>query len=313
MSAANVIEMPVSYTADGSEVHNMASLADKTMFLFVRFGMLGNSRKVSGSEVLETDADKALLKVSKLLLDSEELEAIKKADGKMRQFLYNSCLPFEAGVYLLPDGMAPRVNTRLTEYKAERSALVSKFVAAYPELCKSAAKRLGSLYNVADYPNAEVLASKFAFSWRYRSFGVPSKLQGFSAAMFEEEKEKAASDIANATEAITTLMRQSLLEMTAHLQERLTTGDDGKQKILRESAVKNVQEFLSTFELRNVTNDKELSAIVAKAKALISGTNAEALRSNEGWRETVRDGMAAITAQLGTLVETKSGRKYREE
>lgn len=295
------------------DVEDIQGLTDKTMFLSVRFGMLGNSRKVSGSEVLETDADKELLKVSKTLLDSEELEAIKKADGKMRQYLYNACLPFETGIYLLPLGMAPNVHAKLTEYKAEREKLVTAFIAVYPALCEKAAQRLGSLYNACDYPGKDAIAARFAFSWRYRSFGVPDKLKSISAALFEQEQEKAAQQMQAATEEITLLMRQTLLEMVSHLQERLSPGDEGKPKILRESAVKNLQEFLTTFDLRNVTNDAELAEQVAKAKALISGTNAEALRNSDVFREKIRNGMAEISGRLGTMVEDKAGRKYREE
>lgn len=307
MAAAEVLMMP-----EPVEVMDKADLAQKTVFVKVRFGSLGNSRKVNDN-VLETDADKELLKVSKTLLDSEELEAIRKADGKMRQYLYNTCLPFDIGILLLPCGLISDVHKRLTEYRETRGELVSKFLTAYPELCKSAALRLGSLYNPADYPTAETVKARFVFDWQYVSFGVPGQLKGISAGLFAAEQEKASAIMKAAAEDITVLMRQTLLEMVSHLQERLTPTDDGKAKILRESAVKNLQEFLNTFDLRNVTDDKALQGQVAKVKALISGTNAEALRNSDVFRDKIRSGMAEVSSVLSTMVEDKAGRKFRTD
>ena len=46
-------------------------LAKQTVFIKIHLGLLGNSRKVSSSQVA-VDADKALVRVSKTLLDSAD-------------------------------------------------------------------------------------------------------------------------------------------------------------------------------------------------------------------------------------------------
>ena len=56
-------------------------LARKTVFIKLHLGLLGNSRKVSSSQV-EVDADKELIRVAKTLLDSPELQAIRTLDGE---------------------------------------------------------------------------------------------------------------------------------------------------------------------------------------------------------------------------------------
>ena len=76
-------------------------LARKTVCIKVRLSTMGNTRKVSTSQI-EADADKDLLRVSKHLLDSAELKAIGRFDGEIRRYLYNLCLPFEIGIHLLP-------------------------------------------------------------------------------------------------------------------------------------------------------------------------------------------------------------------
>ena len=56
------------------------SLSESTVILQVKFGVLGDSRKVSSSQV-EVDTDKQLLRVAKKILVSNEFEAIRKSIG----------------------------------------------------------------------------------------------------------------------------------------------------------------------------------------------------------------------------------------
>ena len=84
------------------EVQSMGQdLAQKTVCVKVRLGRLGNTRKVSNAQV-EVDTDKSLLLISKHLLDSKELRTIASFDGEIRRYLYDTCLPFEAGIHLCP-------------------------------------------------------------------------------------------------------------------------------------------------------------------------------------------------------------------
>jgi hypothetical protein len=110
-------------------------LAKQTVFIKLHLGLLGNSRKVSSSRV-EVDADKALIRVSKTLLDSPELQATRTLDGDIRHFLYDMCLPFEVGIHLLPLGLVETVDERLHEFKYKRGELVGSFLSAYPRLCQ---------------------------------------------------------------------------------------------------------------------------------------------------------------------------------
>ena len=110
--------MPTGNGADGDPpsssptvpIHDPGvDLARKTVCIKVRLSTMGNTRKVSTSQI-EADADKDLLRVSKHLLDSAELKAIGRFDGEIRRFLYNICLPFEVGIHLLPYHRFVKIN-----------------------------------------------------------------------------------------------------------------------------------------------------------------------------------------------------------
>src|SRR5438093_9939718 len=239
-------------------------LAKKTVCIKVRLSMMGNTRKVSTAQI-EADADKDLLRVSKQLMDSEELKAISRFDGEIRRYLYNICLPFEIGIHLLPIAALQTVEQRLREFAEDRRQLVNAFLAAYPSLCQEAAKRLRGLYNPADYPPVDDVAREFGLSWQYVSFGVPDQLKGISQEVWEQERDKAAQRMAEASSEIQQVLRQSMADLVAHMAERRKDGADGKPLKFKQSTVSNLVEFLSNCSFRNVTHDHELQDLVRRA------------------------------------------------
>ena len=124
-----------------------ADLARKTVFIKLHLGLLGNSRKVSSSQV-EVDADKELIRVTKTLLDSPELQAIRTLDDELRRYLYDTCLPFEVGIHLLPLGLLETVDEKLGEFRDKRRVFAEVFLNAYPRMCQEAVGRLPRLHHV---------------------------------------------------------------------------------------------------------------------------------------------------------------------
>lgn len=286
-------------------------LAKKTVCIKVRVSTMGNSRKVSTSQI-EADADKDQLRVSKHLLDSAELKAIGRFDGEIRRFLYNLCLPFEIGIHLLPIAALETVERRLRQFAVEREQLVKAFLAAYPSLCQTAPMRLRALYNPVDYPPVVDVERQFGFSWQYVSFGVPEQLKGVSQEVFEQEREKAAQRMAEASSEIQLVLRETMAKLVQHMADRLKEGADGKPLRFKETTVSNLVEFLTNFEFRNVTDDAQLQSLVGQARGLLQGGSTDDLRTTGGMRSQVQQGMAAIAGQLDTML-TKAGRKFRFE
>ena len=285
-------------------------LARKTVFVKLHLGLLGNTRKVSSAQV-EVDADKNSIHISKSLLDSPELEAIRRLDGEIRRYLYSVCLPFEPGIHLLPTGLIEAADVELGTFRAKREGLVQEFLGAYPRLCEEAAGRLRTLYNPLDYPPLDEVRSQFSCSWQYVSYGVPHQLREVSERMFQNEREKAAERMAEAYTEVRQVLRQAMVELVAHLRERLTDQPDGTPQRLRESTVQKLREFLDTFDFRNVTDDQELKKQVERARTLLTGTTTDAIRNIAELRAQVREGMAEIAQCLEPMVSDRVGRKFR--
>lgn len=279
-----------------------------TVLLKVSFSSLGNSAKVSASQI-EVDADKDLIRVSKKLLDSPELEAIRSLDGEIRRYLYGLCLPFDTALHLLPTKLIETVEARLTDYRTQRQELVSLFVSAYPRLCQQAAIRLRGVYNPQDYSTREEVFSAFSMGWQYLTFDAPEALKQISTDLFNEERNKIAARMEDAYEQSRLLLRQTMRELVGHLRERLEARADGAAKRLHTTTLDGLKDFLRTFDLRNITDDAELSTIVAQAQNLLDPVEMESLRDSSRYAAEVAEDLRGIEEAIDANLLTDSPRR----
>lgn len=287
------------------------TLDDKSVLLVVGFHRLGNTRKVSTSQI-DVDADKTMLHVNKNLLDAREYDAIKTHDGKTRAWLTTRALPsmFKEGVFRVPNTLVVEVDDYLKERAAERVELVKAFEKAYAGRVKEALVRLNGLANANDYLTAEDAAEKFALKWRYVTFSTPDALKNLRDGLFEREREKLATEVKAAADEIKQVLRVQMAALVKRMVVQLTPSVDGKKKKIYDSLVGNVADFLATFNARNLADDGELQGLVEKARQTIAGVGPELLRESDGIRESVQKGFTEIQAQLDTMIVDKPARVF---
>jgi hypothetical protein len=304
----------VAPTYNGREI----DLARSTVYIEFSLHMLGTSRKVpqslwsdlgivtdSGDDEEGTEkVDKALLKVSKELFDSETLSAIRSFDGHTREWLRKRCLPFKRGVYFLPLSLTRSVDQWLKRRRELRKKLVEKFLQEYPELCRDIAKRLTKkYYNAADYPAVEDVAAQFGMNWHYFKFGVPETLAEVDPTIFEEERQKAAAQLSHSFDEIKALMRFEALKLVRSLRDSLSPGADGRKKKLYDCHFTNLAEYLALFDHRNSGGDNELKRIVDELRSSLQNSDAEIVRNDKQLRAQLAKEMTTISEQLNSMVE----------
>lgn len=289
-------------------IEQTEDISKRSVYLKLNISRLGNRRRVSSSAV-EVDADKDLIRVSKSLLTSKELQNVIALDSEIRHYVYESCLPFDTGVHLVPFPMIENVDAKLREFAERRKALIEIFLNAYPKLVEEASGRLRAIYNPNDYASVERVREKFSFSWRYVNFGMPGQLKNISAEIFKEERKKHAKVLEDAAAEIQAVMRESLAELVSHLSDRLDNDKDGKPKMFKEATITKLKDFLGTFDFRNIVDDKELKEQVERARALVSGVTGESIRTSDALRAKLKSGMAEIGAKLGTMIVDRPRRQ----
>jgi hypothetical protein len=289
---------------------NNHGIFDRAVCLSLAVGCLGTRRKVAAASI-QVDADKDMLHVSKAILESKELDAIKTLDGEMRTWLGKRALPspFRRGTYLIPLDLVEQVDAKIGEYQEKRRTLVDAFLAVYDKSVEDARKRLNGLFDAADYPGADKVRATFYVDVRYLAFGVPEKLEGIRKDIFEREKAKAESQWREASDEVRQALRAGLADLVDHMVERLQGNGDGKPKVFRGTLVENMTEYLDLFDPRNVTDDTQLAQLVERCRKTLDGVDADALRASDAIRTKVREGMAQVQATLDTMVIDRPARR----
>lgn len=287
------------------------NVTDKACCLSLTFGSVGNSRKVSISQV-EVDADKTMLRMAKQLLDSKELKAIGHHKSELVAEIKAIALPsfFRDGIYLVPHPAMEMIEGILENARPKRTELVEAFLKVYKDRKADAQVRLKSLYNPADYPPIGQVRAAFTCEWHWLNFSTPETLKEISVDFFKQEQEKQAVKWQQATDEITLLLRAQMKGLVDHLLVRLEPDEAGnKKKRFHGTNLTHIKTFLDSFSIRNVTDDAQLAMIVKSAQQILSGVNVEDIRENEAVRDNTAKGFKLVKDCLDTLVVEAGSRK----
>ncbi|MFA5385026.1 MAG: hypothetical protein WC364_10255 [Eubacteriales bacterium] len=287
----------------------MSDLNKSSVLLLMRLSKPGNRRKVPTGSV-EVDADKECISVSKELLTSKELTAIGTLDGQIRQWIYTRSLPssvLKEGVYRLPLSLVDETDAALKQFHCDRLKLIEQFLYVYPSKAEEARERLRSLYDPKDYPPAGQLRDAFDMQWRYLTLDIPETISNL---LIEEQRAKAQQDLAAEVEEIRVALRQSFADLIAHAAASLDMSNDGKPKIFRDSLVSNMSTFFNYFDARNLTDDKQLSDLVQRARDAMQGVTPDSLRQDMDLRSIVQKTMTEVKQVMDANVMAKPSRRF---
>ena len=216
-------------------------------------------------------------------------------------------LPFpEPGVRLIRQGDVDDVTARMAELKADLEEAVEGLDRHYAELKTQARRRLGSLYNDADYPVS--LRGMFDMAWEFPSCEAPPYLQQLSPELYRQECQRVQSRFNEAVQLAEQAFTEELAKLISHLTERLSGSDDGRAKIFRDSAVENLTQFFDRFRQLNIGSSEQLDNLVADAQRIIRGVEPQALRDSAGLRQHVATEMSRVQSVLDGLLVDKPRR-----
>lgn len=273
----------------------------------------GTSKKADINKI-ETQADKAYMRVRKVLLESKKYDKITRCDNRLRKDIRMIALPseFRDGFWLIAKTYVRQMRDMLTKYKAERQVLVDDFLTEYVERKDAAKAKLGDQFNERDYPSVEQMKFLFSMTWKFTEFGLPADLSELDPEIYAEEYAKYQQEIRNEGAEIVLLMRQEAAKIIGHLVERLTTTPGRKKKVFKSSSIENIEDFLKFFEVKNsITRDGGLAEAVNGIRAAMESEggkfiDAESLRTNDELRDNLRTKLAGISETLDTLVKEKT-------
>lgn len=278
----------------------------------------GLRRKVRSEAVVEdATVDPGAVHVSKEILDATELKAVGALDSQFKAWITARKLDqsiLRPGMHLLPLALVTDIEDRIAAYQVERADLVEQFIARYPAMQAAAEQRLGNLYDPGDYPPGESLRAGFSVSHHWSDVNVPGALARADKAAYEEHLRLAQIEWTAATDEIRDALRASFAGLVQHMTDRLAFDpESGRPRVFRDSMVDQVEEFLATFEARNLTRDGELLALVSQAREIMHGVTPDNLRQVDDTRNAVRAAFEAIQTQMDGMIVTAPARRIRME
>lgn len=285
-------------------------IQDNAVMLYISMSRLRTRRKVASSSI-QSDIDASMLHVSKDILESDELKMVGIFDSAIKTWVKDRCLPspFKGkGVLILPVRLVEQVMRKLEEAERERLPLIEAFIASYEKAKEAARPKLGSGFDERDYPRTERVREAFRFEVQLWELNTPGKLGAINKEMYERELIKMQNVWSEAQKTISSVLLEEFKKMTSHLADRLQPTADGKRKVFRDSAINNLKEWIELFQVRNLTDDAELVALVDKARAMISGVDPENVRDADHLREDLAKSFAGLTSELDSLITNRPTR-----
>lgn len=297
-------------------------ISNNTVIISLTLGKPGNTRKVKGNEVevLSTDEDgekpdQDMVRVSKVLLNSETLKQIGKKHSSIRRWVDEQCLPskfMKNGFGILRSTMIPKVNAQLDQDEADIKVLVEQFKQEYPSLVERSMGDLGALADPTNYPSAEKIVSKFVFMRQYLTFDVPRKVLGsISADLVLQEEKKIQEQMQQIVENIEANFVEMFSGLVDHLIECLRPDAEGKKKKVTDKYVERFNGFFDMFAAKDIGTNSELTKIIQETRDLVNGATATEMNKSGNVREHILARMDEIKASIDNTIGSQVSRHIR--
>jgi hypothetical protein len=248
-------------------------------------------------------ADARLLTAGKKLIDVRH-DAFRKLTGvrtRIGNYWRGISLPYvENGVRLIRHGDIESFVHTMEGFRDELTRAEADLNAVYDQVKADARRRLGRLYNPADYP-AEVV-NLFGVAWDFPSVEPPSYLMQVAPEVFAEERRRVAARFDEAVRLAEQAFATEFARLLAHLTSRLANGENGQRQVFRDSVVNNLVEFFARFSDLNVRSNPELDALVEQAQRLVRGVSPQALRDSDALRQEMGSWMAQVRQRVEALI-----------
>ncbi len=250
-----------------------------------------------------TSADARFLTAGKKLVDvrHEAFRRLTSVRTRITSYWRGISLPYvEPGVRLIRQADIPAFAHAMESFRDELHEAEERLNDVYDEVKEDARRRLGRLYNPADYPTE--VRGLFGVEWDFPSVEPPHYLMRVAPEVFEEERRRVLSRFEEAVRLAEQAFATEFGRLLSHLTERLTNGEGGERRVFRDSAVTNLAAFFSRFQQLNVRSNPELDALVEEAQRLVRGVSAQELRDNDSLRQHVALEMARVQTQVEGLI-----------
>lgn len=209
-----------------------------------------------------TDAGR--VRAHKTLIDPAKLKPIDAIVRDARDYHERVTVPWTyAGVAMLPAAKIMDYDVTIAQFKAKFDTAVDVLVREYPVLVAQQARALGRMFNLADYPPAPQIRSKFGMHVTM-SMLPATQCTDFRVDIPDSVRQRIEADIHEQYQKLTGTLRARLEDDLIYTFSRLRDYDAavGTDTIVRLSApvVDRIVDTRDLLGSANLTQDPDLSA-----------------------------------------------------
>jgi len=203
----------------------------------------------------------------------------------------------DKGARLLPTSMFLDYKKEANARRDYFTAKVNQFIDNYPTLMARAQHNLGDLFNPADYPSVEEVASKFGFRLVFLPIAESGDFRidvgNSELAELQAQYESAyESRVQEAMQVAWSKLHDALVTMS----DKLTEPEGEKAKLFHGTFVSNAVELCSLLTHLNVTKDPKLELARRDLEKAIAHVDVTDIREDPGVRMDLK---AQVDAVLG--------------
>ena len=273
----------------------------------VRFAWLG-VEKALAPELRDRaarglDADPASLAASKKLIDTRHpaFRAVTAVRGRIIADWRRLTLPFpEPGIRLLRLEDVEAFDFLMAARSGELHDATAGLEAQFDDLKADAARRLGKLFDPADYPDS--LLGCFSVRWDFPNPDPPANLAWLAPGEHQLEVFRIEARYEQAVRMAERALLDDFVRSVGNLTDQLAGLDrDGRPRPFREAAVADLHEFLDRYRRLDLHSDDQLDEMVALVRQTMEGVTPRRLRALGQLRRTVAARLSVIRASLDAI------------
>ena len=208
------------------------------------------------------------------------------------QFWRGLTLPYvEAGVRLIRQADIEAFVHTMEGFREELTEAEADLNAVYEQIKADARRRLGRLYNPADYPPE--VRGLFAVDWDFPSVEPPSYLLRLEPGRLPAGAGARRRRFEEAVQLAEQAFVAEFAKLVSHLTERLAAGPDGEREGLPRLGRQQPDRVLRAVQARSTSaRSPQLDELVEQAQQLVRGVAPQDLRDNDALRQHVASAAA---------------------
>lgn len=292
---------------------HIPTLADSAMLMYVKIGIWTArklDKKQSQNVVRDNAATADAARVNKNLLANAgaALQLVARKGNEIRAFVETNTLPWDdAGNRLVSNSQALKIIGEMHRLEQEFNTAVDDFVREYPVLRAQALHNLGTMADSSDYPQPDVVRSKFSMKVSFNP--LPSGFGDIREGMSQQQAAAWQSHFeGNVKSQVSSALRSAwdrLAENLLKYSDRLTLADDdsGKTRVFRDTMVTGLRETCDLLESLNVFKDPDLTTITGEVRAKIATYGPDQLRNSLATACTVKNDADDILKRMQAYLE----------